>query len=805
MNPVSGKVLTALQEVLITPSLEHARNLESLLASAGYLRRVFGRRNQSASLEANAESDRGVAERLANAFDASLSAARIASGDKSDRSLTPRAAALRYFNPDPDKCEWNSGGPLQPIHPPKLQFWEEIETRHRFRKYEPEDGLATVAVKDSGRGLARETMADTILTLNSDAKLQEWEAIGRYGHGGSSSLFFCESALVMTMPRFSGTQDQVCWTIIYPEQEADESKQDLLRKWFAEEDGHPLTAELEDIPKELRGDFPGTSIFHFGYHRGGWIQRIRGPEQSNPWGRLGRLFFSYPLPYIVTGSFARGDSPNAQRTITSPYSRLRAASKSDDVQYCASEKREALVVKGVEYGRFSFVAFVTSSSKEVRNYVDPQHPVVLTLNGQNHGEMTRTLLVNANLPELASSMILEVRLDGLEQEALSNIILNSREFPKPTVFTDAIRERLIQLLKDDDSLQAIEKQRQEQKARESNQQLNKSLSSFIKSILSDAAGAGTGGGAGEGPGGGGGAGKPRPVIGPADPPSIIEFLYPSVLHVPEGATYIAKFKTDARPPKYSFGGDNPRLFVRYIPDTSPLATRISVVGTAEINDRGYGSISVSCLEDFNSPVLGKTATGRLELKLQSVDGSVLTATLEVGVAPKPTVRERPRVQDVKVEVNFCAPDGDPQGILSQLILEEKVTPFGAYLSRFKDAMPELPAAECTYWGEKYEREGTSVLAVEINVANPTFVKMMHSCSTAEERVICKERYCRDVVLDAYQHAFRLGDIPDQVWSAVQGEEDDSKKAAELFLNHDKAIRFAVKDRTGLQKDHAHAQ
>jgi hypothetical protein len=58
-------------------------------------KRVFGRINQKASIEAASESDRGIAERLANAFDASLTAGRLAVGIvRSDRTLTPRKAVI---------------------------------------------------------------------------------------------------------------------------------------------------------------------------------------------------------------------------------------------------------------------------------------------------------------------------------------------------------------------------------------------------------------------------------------------------------------------------------------------------------------------------------------------------------------------------------------------------------------------------------------------------------------------------------------------------------------------------------------
>jgi hypothetical protein len=69
-KPITAELLTRLNKTIEAPSLETARALESALETAGLRAQVFGRYNQRASIEANAESDRGVAERLANAFDA---------------------------------------------------------------------------------------------------------------------------------------------------------------------------------------------------------------------------------------------------------------------------------------------------------------------------------------------------------------------------------------------------------------------------------------------------------------------------------------------------------------------------------------------------------------------------------------------------------------------------------------------------------------------------------------------------------------------------------------------------------------
>jgi hypothetical protein len=446
---ISKETIAVLRRVIEQPCLANSRDLENHLIASGYSKKVFGRFNQKSSIDAASESDRGITERLSNAFDASLTAARLIAGHShSDRSLNPRNAAQRFLNPNRDDADWKPQLQNITFQKPVIQFWKERDDeKHRFRKYNPGDGLATVLVRDTSLGISRERMPKTILELNSDDKLKTFEAIGQFGHGGSSALAFCESCLVFSQPRFGTVGDEFYWTLIFPEQEIEESKQSLVRKWFADVDELPLVAKLADFP-ELKDFFPGTSLWHFGYNRGGWIKPISGPEQTNPWGRLGRLFFSYPLPFEVYGEFARTDSKTGtgRRTIKGAYFRLIEKSQDkSNVEYRSGEKSEKLIVEGTSYGQFSVFTFVLKDRTTVRDYVDNRHPVVITLNGQNHGEMTSTMLVDANLPELASSSIVEIRLDGLDDEALGEIISNSREAPKNTPFTRALKERVVEL------------------------------------------------------------------------------------------------------------------------------------------------------------------------------------------------------------------------------------------------------------------------------------------------------------------------------------------------------------------------
>ncbi len=789
----SPTVIDALQRAIETPTLANARQLETALRESGCPSKLFGRMNQKSSIDAAAESDRGVTERIANAFDASLTTARRLAGiSHSDPTLRPRAAAQRFLNPDTNNCLWQPQSTKIDFEKPAVQFWSDNSVESvRFRRYKSPEGLVTVLVQDTALGIARDRMADTILNLNSDDKLKQFEAIGQFGHGGSSALAFCELCLIVTSPRFNAGHD-FFWTLIFPEAEEGPSKQSVVRKWFCSDDGLPL-ADEKDVVSRLASAFPGTSIWHFGYVRGSWLKTAAGAHQDTPAARLGRLFFSYPLPCEIRGELARGDTPSGSRTVKGAYYRLleERTGKNQIVEYRTGEKSETLRVENVDYGQFSVFGFVLNDRKLLRNYVDNQHPVLFTLNGQNHGEMTGKLLSDANFPETASISIVEIRLDGLDEEALSNIITNSREQPKNSPFTRALVARVRDILAEDEEWQAIEQRRQDEKAKQSNDALNQKITRFLATILSDAAADPSSEPGGNAPGTKPlhRTHKPRPEIRAADPPKIFELLHSSPVFVPEGTARIVKFKSDARPPKYSFHGDNPRCFAR-LDGSGDRPTQVSISGKADIDGRGYGSITLSCAEWPKNPIIENQPVGQLEIKLQTTDGRTLVSSVEVGVSPKPEERERKRRQSVRPKITFCAPDGADRDYLASLFVEDKIAPFSAYLEKYRDAL-KIAESECAYWGESTDRDGESWLIIEVNAANPRLVAKMKGCATAEERVALKERIVEDIALDCYQHTFRLDGLPNIVHELVITQPGDENRASEICLNFDKAIRMAI--------------
>ena len=88
----------------------------------------------------------------------------------------------------------------------------------------------------------------------------------------------------------------------------------------------------------------------------------------------------------------------------------------------------------------------------------------------------------------------------------------------------------------------------------------------------------------------------------------------------------------------------------------------------------------------------------------------------------------------------------------------------------------------------------SKLIVEINAAHSRFKRLLQSISAAEEKIRVKESIVQDIVLDCYQHSFRLEDVPEGVHEQVFTDPDEAKRAAEICLNFDKALRIMEREK-----------
>ncbi len=122
---------------------------------------------------------------------------------------------------------------------------------------------------------------------------------------------------------------------------------------------------------------------------------------------------------------------------------------------------------------------------------------------------------------------------------------------------------MTRLLEADEALAEIERHRNEEKSKQSSQELNKRITKFLSSILSDAAAEPSeksGGGDAPGRRGGGGGGKQLGrKLQLRTLRSYWIFISDKPLLIPEGTTKLARFRERRSTPAVLIHGDIPRL------------------------------------------------------------------------------------------------------------------------------------------------------------------------------------------------------------------------------------------------------
>jgi len=93
-----------------------------------------------------------------------------------------------------------------------------------------------------------------------------------------------------------------------------------------------------------------------------------------------------------------------------------------------------------------------------RSWVDPEKPIVMTLDGQTHAEESRAIVTGkngANLWAVGRSMVVQIDCNGLDPKAKYELFTSTREHAKETPIKKMILEELVRRLGYDKKLQDL--------------------------------------------------------------------------------------------------------------------------------------------------------------------------------------------------------------------------------------------------------------------------------------------------------------------------------------------------------------
>lgn len=557
---------------------------------------VGGRQSNRGTIDVSGDPGRSLVERITNGIDAVLEA-EYARHDGRPDCRSPREAATAWLNvPEGGLSELTTRQRQQLADriTIKLQSGEDRNSR-------------TIEVRDRGVGLTPEQMPKTILSLNESNKLQKLYLAGTYGQGGSST--FASSDYTVIASR-NGTYPFVGFTVV--------KFLDLPPEEF--KTGHYVYLTLNDTVPNVElplTDFPtGTTARHYGYDLNSYPSPL-GPNSL--YGLLNQVLFDPILPVWLESEVHK-----YRRVIKGSRNALNGAVDEGDEDRrgpSLSHHVRLFYVTLADFGRIGIEYWVLAppenpKTKPSAGFVNPSKPIILTVHGQNHGELPSALIrKQAELPYLAQRLICHIDCNSLTPTAKRALFVSTREDTRRGVVQALIHDEIIRVLRSDDELTRLNNEAREQGRREQDESALHEMRQEVARLLrlqglniAEAVGGEVGANT-EHPGRPTHPRGPRPRPQPIElhePPTFIRIVWDpdeDITFYPQQRRYV-RIETDANSTYH-----NPQ---------NPRASRINVIAS----DTGLilrGSTPLEggrmrlILEGATSATVGATGTVRVEL------------------------------------------------------------------------------------------------------------------------------------------------------------------------------------------------
>jgi len=411
---------------------------------------IGGKENNRGVIEVSTDPGRSLVERITNGIDAILEAEHLAHGGKPD-CRSPREAATAWLNVPAHGLSGMTTSERRQIAKRVVVTVSEGDSKDSRSS-------RTVEVRDFGIGIKPQDMRNTILSLNESNKLQKHYLAGTYGQGGSST--FVVSKYVLITSRYQN-HPTVGFTLV----RFDELDPDLFKTGhyvYLTLNGSVLQTELPE--KKFQS---GTQTKHFGYD----LSRYPSPLGPNSvYGLLNEILFDTTLPIWFDNQLH-----DYRRVIKGSRNALNGALDEGEEKSTRGDLSHAVPMFYVELGDFGRVGveyWVLDKPNKVNKkpsaaFVNPSKPVILTLNGQNHAELSGLLIrKDAELPYLTQRFIVHINCDNLTSSAKRALFVSNREDARRGIVYDMIENEIIRILKSDDELTRLNNEAREHSMRE---------------------------------------------------------------------------------------------------------------------------------------------------------------------------------------------------------------------------------------------------------------------------------------------------------------------------------------------------
>ena len=607
-----------------------------------------GRRpNNRGAIEVASDAGRSMIERVTNTLDALLELEHERHrGNPTCRS--PRDAASAWLGvPEKDGLSALTNKQRQDL------------AARAIVRLEPGEGSQArlLTVIDRGIGIEPDRLESTILSLNESNKIQKHYLAGIYGQGGSSTFAFCKYVVIVSRRWES---ERVGFTVVKYEDLPPEDFKTGRYVFLVRHDA-PL-----EVPASKHQMDHGTVVRHFGYDLTGYTSAL---GSKSIYGILGRIMFD-PVSAIRFENRVH----NWNRTIKGARNALNGAVDDEDDDTKGPSLDYHVPLFHVNLGDYGFIGVEywvlarpdtvggKRRTKPAENFVDAMKPVVLTHNGQNHGEISGRIVKDAkdgaDLPFLQTQgrLICHVNCDRLSPNAKRMLFSSTREQSREGYMLERIRSELIRALRADDELVRLNEDAREQSLKERDEDARRNMRRRVAKLLRIAGAALQEVGGTKDTENGHREVNPQPTpvkpvpIEPRDPPTFVRIVWEDEKEIPfyAGQRRYIRVETDANSDYHDpddFGTSKLNIAV---------GADIRVFATSPLKG-GRMRIGVECKE---SVVIGSTGSIRIELYRKGLPALSDEREYRIARSPEPKEQDRrSRLPDFDV-IAVSGPEDD---------------------------------------------------------------------------------------------------------------------------------------------------
>lgn len=447
--------------------------LNKTFGSMGLFWHPYGNKTSNySSIGLASKPGRSLTERITNAIDAVIEDRSLKSPSKPE---SPQAAVNEWFG-RPFSTE-NNG----------LFNWKYSEGNYdkKVAIVLHQSGIKespTIDVIDNGLGIQPENFPKTILSLQEGNKITKKFVVGSFGQGGSSTLAFCDYVFIVS--RFVDKPEEVSFTVIREFKLGEDYKDDcysylalktengnITVPSFSRKDGITLYNQEKLRVSELPH---GTLVRHYAFRLNNLHAGFSSVE-GNLYHYLHCSMFDPLIPFQVM-DLRNPDKKAKQEIVKGSRNRLMSlVNKDPELDNSNSELKlyrpisfikpfgaDSACIKVEYWVVFNWKKKGETNETELRSesnalFIQKKHFAVLTMNGQNQGELTiKELLKDLNLDTVAKHMVVHIDATSAPGNVKRQLFTTNRESVKEEFVLESIKQEIRRLLAEDEELKSLE-------------------------------------------------------------------------------------------------------------------------------------------------------------------------------------------------------------------------------------------------------------------------------------------------------------------------------------------------------------